>query len=103
MNTMYKYSFLIGYSYGFCNSNAGTGWQVFDCTFSNQVVLMKCSVDGGVPEICSMPFEVTVFTYGLDPHILEVTAYDVFGLNMTLTQHFQLDDRECFVDCHMSQ
>ena len=63
---------------------------------------MKCSVDGGVPEICSFPLEVTAGTYGLDPHILEVTAFDVFGLNMTLPLHFQLGDREFFTNCYMS-
>ena len=69
----------------------------FDCTFKNGVVLLMCSFDGGEPEVCAFPLELGVFTYGLAPHTVEVTAYDIFGLNITILFPFQLND-----DCEFS-
>ena len=67
---------------------------MFDCTFTNRVMFTTCSFDGGEPEMCSFPLKVSSITFGLDFHTIEVTAYDVFGLNMTFSLYFSLVDRE---------
>ena len=66
----------------------------FDCIFKNRVVLLMCSFDGGEPEVCAFPLELSAITYGLAPHTIDVTAYDIFGLNITIPFTFQLIDRE---------
>ena len=63
-----------------------------DCIFKNRVVLLMCSFDGGEPEVCAFPLELSAITYDLVPHTIEVAAYDIFGLNITI--HLPLTDRE---------
>ena len=63
-----------------------------DCIFKNRVVLLMCSFDGGEPEVCAFPLDLPAITYGPAPRTIDVTAYDIFGLNITI--HLPVTDRE---------
>ena len=93
-NYLLSFSIVLGKHYSCSCEYSDSGIVSFNCTFKNQVVHLMCSFDGGEPEGCAFPLELSAFIYGLAPHTVEVTAYGIFGLNITIPFTFQITDRE---------
>ena len=63
-------------------------------TFNFEPTAVICLFGGGEPENCSLPLRFNVAQFGLDSHTVVVTVFDVSGKYLTLTEHFQLEERE---------
>ena len=75
---------------GVCGTTGVPGTQRFDCDFTNNVVSVTCSFDGGAPEDCQLPLVVEIERFGTDNHTVVLTATDEFGQTVDITLRFQL-------------
>ena len=75
-----------------CSESAVPGSQVFDCDFSNPVVSVQCSFDGGPVENCSFPLEVGIDRFGTDSHTVEVIVVDESGQSLRFSRSFRLTE-----------
>ena len=73
-----------------CGTTGVPGTQRFDCDFTNNVVSVTCSFDGGAPEDCVLPLVVRIERFGTDNHTVVLTATDEFGQTVDITLRFQL-------------
>ena len=77
-----------------CGSRAVPGRQEFFCGFSNNVVSVTCSFDGGPFENCSFPLVVGIEEFGTDNHTLVVAVVDEFGQSVDCVLTFRLAERK---------
>ena len=75
---------------GVCGTTGVPGTQRFDCDFTNNVVSVTCSFDGGAPEDCVLPLVVGIERFGTDNHTVVLTATDEFGQTADITLPFRL-------------
>ena len=62
-----------------CSAQAVPERATFACGVSNPLASVTCSVDGGQPENCTLPVELTIDKLGTGNHTLVVIIVDVFG------------------------
>ena len=79
---------------GVCGASGVPGRQRFDCTFTNEVVSVTCSFDGGEAEDCSLPLVVDFARFGTDNHSVVLTATDEFGQTTDISLFFRLTPRK---------
>ena len=79
-----------------CQISAVPGRQTFECLFTNQLMSVTCSFDGGPGEPCTFPLEVGIDRFGTDSHTLVVTVVDVFGRSEVVSFNFSLIARKTF-------
>ena len=70
------------------------------CGFSNEVVSIMCSFDGGPLENCSFPLELGIGRFGTDNHTVLVMVTDVFGQSLRLVFNFRIAERT-FLTCYL--
>ena len=75
-----------------CQFSAVPGRQTFECLFTNQLMSVTCSFDGGPGEPCAFPLEVGIDRFGTDNHTLVVTVVDVFGQSLSIPFRFSLTE-----------
>ena len=70
------------------------GRETIRCGVTNPIASITCSYDGGLPENCIFPLELTIDRFGTDSHTLVVTIVDVFGQTSVQQLDFALAERE---------
>ncbi|CAI8024290.1 hypothetical protein GBAR_LOCUS14117 [Geodia barretti] len=84
---------------GVCGTSGVAGRQRFDCTFTNDVVSVTCSFDGGEAENCTLPLIVDIGRFGTDNHTVVLTATDEFGQTSSISLGFRLTAPDLRVVC----
>ena len=80
-----------------CSRQAVPGRETINCSATNTIASITCSFDGGEPENCRFPLELTIDRFGTDNHTVVVTIVDVFGQSGTVEFQFTLAEREEYV------
>ena len=73
-----------------CGSSGAPGQVTFQCSFSNNLESLTCSVDGGESEECELPLVFDIDELGEGFHNLVLTATDQFGQTLYLSFNFSL-------------
>ena len=77
-----------------CSVEGVPGRETYICNASNPIASITCSFDGGQPENCTFPLELTIDRFGTDNHTLVLTIVDMFGQTFSREFEFTLIERE---------
>ena len=73
-----------------CGSSGVPGQVTFQCSFSNDLESLTCSVDGGESEECELPLVFDIDELGEGFHNVVLRATDQFGQTLFLSFNFSL-------------